>query len=145
MSSQISALIQRQAQLHAEENFDWATCLLACRDKWLESCQLGSILSHARAARQPIVPFKLYFLQSRQESNTAIGLFEVLKKDTLNEVAISTYCPDRLDTGELLKEPAPWDIIHPAANIRSKALFKGDTEFFHGGKPRRERPANSHY
>ena len=35
----------RQVQLPAKEYFDRAACLLACRDKWFESSQLGSTLA----------------------------------------------------------------------------------------------------
>jgi len=70
----------------AEENFDRATCLLACRDKWLESRQLGSTLA---LVSQPWVVVKLYFFQSGQESKVIIRLFVIFREGTLGAEALS--------------------------------------------------------
>jgi hypothetical protein len=59
----------------------------------------------------------------------------LISKDARNAGAIYAFCPERLDTGELPKEPAPRDILLPDIEVR---LVKGDSHLLHGGKPRRE-------
>lgn len=65
-----------------------------------------------------------------------VELSVILAESTRDEGAnICTFCPEDLDTGESLKETAPWDDIIPNIGIR---VFKGNAEFPYGGKPSRE-------
>lgn len=69
----------------------------------------------------------------------------ILKETARNAVGsyvIYAFYPERLEIVEVLKEPAPRDIIHLDVD---RKLVKNDTEVLHSGKHRGELAAHLHY
>jgi hypothetical protein len=113
--------------------------LLTHRNKWLESRQPGFAFVLGS------LPSKLYFFQSGQENKViTTTLFVSLKEGARNVVVICAFGLEHLDTGELLIEPKPCDIIHPVLGVILH-FPKGDTKFLHGSESCRERAAHTKY
>jgi hypothetical protein len=125
--------VRVRSELRCEINFDVATSLYVCRDKWLKSRHLRctlALLSRLRSLG------KLGFFQNRQEIKVTIRLCVILMKDgACDTIVISAACLECLP-GEVLKAPAPWD-----SNI-SDNLIEVDTKLLHYCI---ERANNSHF
>jgi hypothetical protein len=119
--SHMGSIHPRHVQLRAETNSDRATCLLTRRDKWLESRQSGFSLT----LESPQFFAKLYFFQSGQESKVIATMLFVSSKEGMLDVV--AFCLEHLDTGELLIEPEPREIIHPKLDDSSKVTRSSST------------------
>jgi len=127
----------RLVHLRAKEKFDRAICLLPCRDKWLEAASSGPRrLSSVNNAFFQVLRVR------KQGHHQALRDFEGDYAQCSRLLRLLPFCPERLEIGELLKEPTPWDIIHPVTD--KNLVNKDDTEFLHGGEHNRELAAHMH-
>jgi hypothetical protein len=102
--------VQLRVKVLVKEKLDRPTCLLAYRDKWLESCHLR--FARAIVTRRPplFVLAEHYFFQKWQKSDITM----ILKERTGDAGVIRVFhtaSTEHLDTGELLIEPGPLNII----------------------------------